>query len=501
MITEKIHRQVEAIDPGLPGATSSRFALAGSAGVRSGPQYNMVRAAMENSGQDFPPEIWTLGAGYDVFGHFAYAGSTKMPLFDWDRAKIITRRKYKLPNIVSAAEVPAVSENLVYGESALELQTNFSNSVSSGMELPGLFSATVQTEINTSTLRKSRHVYSIFQKIMPVMKFIFDYKSAAARELLNEEFKEALSTYDPFELFNIYGTHFLSEIILGGRIHYSSSTKTDVFKSDIDFASTVKGSCALDIGTFSGKVSTHLQQKIDSFNQNSDTKLVAYGGDPALIQDLGSGGSYKEWSESVKTKPGLVDFGNKKVPFIPIWELAADPERQMELKRATDAYLIDLDGKKRLYTDRLVDVVVITGGSGNIAAPAGYEKIGVDLNWAAGGDYIYLCPAFRSAQEIASNPKLRPIIELGVAVGKNARALAGWKRINVDLNKGAGGKFIWLCVKYGTKEQISSAVSDIAVVWGSSGNVPPPFGYTKIPIDLNWDAGGKYIYLCYTRDE
>ena len=40
-------------------------------------------------------------------------------------------------------------------------------------------------------------------------------------------------------------------------------------------------------------------------------------------------------------------------------------------------------------------------------------------------------------------------------------------------------------------------VTDVQVISGGSANICPPEGYTKIDVDLNAGAGGKYIYLCY----
>ncbi|NDK54764.1 hypothetical protein [Pontibacter fetidus] len=46
------------------------------------------------------------------------------------------------------------------------------------------------------------------------------------------------------------------------------------------------------------------------------------------------------------------------------------------------------------------------------------------------------------------------------------------------------------------------AIYDLKVIKGSSSSIEPTDlpGYYKIPVDLNRGAGGKYIYLCFTRD-
>lgn len=77
--------------------------------------------------------------------------------------------------------------------------------------------------------------------------------------------------------------------------------------------------------------------------------------------------------------------------------------------------------------------------------------------------------------------------------GKGASAPAGFEKINVDLNEKAGGKYLYLCKKRGG----GKALQDIQIVWGNNNKVSAPPGYTRIDRDLNEKAGGKYIYLCY----
>jgi len=56
---------------------------------------------------------------------------------------------------------------------------------------------------------------------------------------------------------------------------------------------------------------------------------------------------------------------------------------------------------------------------------------------------------------------------------------------------GAGGDYIYASYKVG-----APPLKGLAVIAGSKG-VTAPTGYTAINVDLNKGAGGKYIYLCY----
>lgn len=70
----------------------------------------------------------------------------------------------------------------------------------------------------------------------------------------------------------------------------------------------------------------------------------------------------------------------------------------------------------------------------------------------------------------------------------------GWTLINEDLNRDAKGRFIFLCYK--TDLDDKESISDITFLLN---NQATPAGYMKIPQDLNAGAGGDLIYLCYKK--
>jgi hypothetical protein len=82
----------------------------------------------------------------------------------------------------------------------------------------------------------------------------------------------------------------------------------------------------------------------------------------------------------------------------------------------------------------------------------------------------------------------------------------GYQLYNADLNKDAGGAYIYLCYKLG--ENADDAITDFfmqyspitrssatATVSHNTNYVP----YTRIGLDLNLGADGDHIYLCYSK--
>ena len=504
MITNRIHRKTLPVVPNLlslhplPPWLRPHF--------RSGPQYNKVRFLMEKDRRSYPEELWALGAGYDIFGFYAYGGSTKLSLFDWNQAKTKQRSGFELPEIVSIHELGASTTESYKGESALKLQTSLSSSVNTGFNISSLFSSTVNTEINVNALRNSRNCYSIIQMLIPLWKFAFDPYSDTAHHLLTPEFKDALESMDPYELFRTYGTHFVSELVIGGRLHYSSSTNELNFKADVEYSIAAEASFSFALGKLGANGYARYKTAIESFNSNSESSIFSIGGDPTVVPSIGlsndqeiNRAKYESWLNSVNVNPAFMDFGSRN-SLKGIWTLMSNAARKEQLNNAANEYIANIGEANSIYSDKIVDVVVIEGGSSSISAPMGYEKYPYDLNKGSGGAFIYVCYAKKSKEVIVSN-NIRPIVDLMVITGKNTSTPAGYVKIPVDLNKGAGGEYIYLCKKYGQSGRHVDGIRDIVIIGGDSSTIPPPYDYTKTPVDLNKGAGGKYIYLCYTKKD
>ena len=137
----------------------------------------------------------------------------------------------------------------------------------------------------------------------------------------------------------------------------------------------------------------------------------------------------------------------------------------------------------------LTGLYVILGP--NTRCSQGYSKLNKDLNKGAEGAYIYICYSFDPA--VSSEPN---IAGLDVILGDSSsiRCVAGWHKVPVDLNKGSGGKFIYICY---ARSSSQDPITNLDVVFDDkdlSGT-----GWRLIDKDLNKGAGGEYIYLIYTN--
>lgn len=89
-----------------------------------------------------------------------------------------------------------------------------------------------------------------------------------------------------------------------------------------------------------------------------------------------------------------------------------------------------------------------------------------------------------------------PITGITVVAYRHSSSTAthGYTRIQKDLNKGAGGDYIY--VDY-TRDIDRQPIRDVGVIRGGSHSIRPPYGWVKIGTDCNKGAGGDYIYVCY----
>lgn len=140
------------------------------------------------------------------------------------------------------------------------------------------------------------------------------------------------------------------------------------------------------------------------------------------------------------------------------------------------------------------EIIIIDGP--NTPTPTGYVKYPDDLNYGAGGAYLYLCTK-------SSNPgKITDLSLQDTGSIDSPSAPSGYKIVRdqsnreVDLNRGAGGNFIWLSYK---SDSSANVITGIGIISSTAAGQNPPEGWVKMGTDLNSGAGGWYIYLIYKK--
>ncbi len=188
-------------------------------------------------------------------------------------------------------------------------------------------------------------------------------------------------------------------------------------------------------------------------------------------------------------------------------------------------------------TTYIRDIQIVYGSTAAKAkakCPSGYTLIDKDLNKGAGGDYMYLCysttDSFSAALDglIVDNKKSNSSIPTSVYSNTSIPMIYScgmWKldyrmldnprnkktnsvyysRIDTDLNKDAGGDYIYLYKQIKTSN-ITSKIQSLDILVSdhkindskyNGYNVLKWYSDSSTNADLNRKAGGAYIYLLY----
>jgi hypothetical protein len=449
------------------------------------------------------PGVEAIGAGYDPFLKYACADSITVQLFDWTMAQTktvtIDGKTYQVPSVVDVQSHNSYTYTDAYGQSINEYQTSLASTV----EVSGgnnFFSGSLSVEYTTQSLTRSENAFTRIQQSLGLWSLRLQRPSEELRSLLQPSFRKYLDDLPrtdaaAAELFKRYGSHFLTGIVMGGRAVYSSATNKLQVNRSYSIDETAKASYKSLTGQLSASEQVKYKQSIESFNQYSESEQTVLGGTQGSKAFSGKAG-FDLWTASVANAPDFVNFVST-IPMDGVWRLCATTEQSAFLENYyTEKWAPARSRNYQLYADYVDSLIVINGTNSNIMPPTGYTKIPYDLNKGAGGRFLYLCYHKASYQPYGTNKQC--VDSLVVIYGKNTPTPPGYTKINQDLNEGAGGEYVYLCYRLANWNN-DIAIKDVTVVGGNSSNVPPPYGYEKLPEDINKGAGGDFIYICYSK--
>ncbi|OQA08781.1 MAG: hypothetical protein BWY65_01359 [Firmicutes bacterium ADurb.Bin373] len=448
------------------------------------------------------PVVMRVGRGYDVFGKYASVDSLKEPVLD--TAKLIKDQKMERIRFDQGENKQTVSESI----------RSYSNSMSTKISASGSyfgFGGSVKANFDSARTQQLNNYFSTYSYV--VKKYgvyvkgaanLRDYLTADAAAMLND------NNVSPGKVFDTFGHYVLVDTITGGRIDYSITASSRASTSYENFKTAAKADFNAVVFSASGSAEYQNVKNRSEYDSNKEETLHSYGGsftlntgqfknDPAVLS---------KWESTLEDNGTLVDFGATTArALVPVWELCNDPVRASNLKAEFEK--LNLAQGNQWPTQKYVtDIVFVTDKNewnARSKCPAGYQLINADLNSGAGGDFIYLC--YKLGENIseaytdffmeytvkAKNPDTKLLTHNSNNVN--------YTRIGTDLNKGAGGDFIYL---WATRANTLPAVTNVAVAFDNPGSVNPdwPSVYwqnTKSPADVNKSVKGKYIYIKYTR--
>ncbi len=142
------------------------------------------------------------------------------------------------------------------------------------------------------------------------------------RSMLSEGFKKDLySDMEPSRLFELYGTHFITSAVMGGRINSYYLYTSD---EQVDFTD-ISAKVSVDVRYLAGKTNVGVEGGYHSYanSQNINVKNtfeVVGGGDFGMYSDADIAAHYANWEKSLDSHASLIgikDSGSLRA----VWEL------------------------------------------------------------------------------------------------------------------------------------------------------------------------------------
>lgn len=379
--------------------------------------------------------------------------------------------------------------------------------------LTGSFKASFEMDYN-SEIKSNQKLITTQSRLYTRRDFIYGATNSELAEFVTREFKSDAKDKSPEELISKYGSHILKDIYLGGRfeLNYLYTNTSGVTTE------AIRASVSASNGWVSGSASGSTDTRRKEVEENSKLLIRAYGGsvtvDPNSIEKARE--SYAAWAQGVEN--GKINFVDC-TEIIPLWEVIAnmDFEGAKDKAKEVDQYFnsksdqIAAEFKASISVKTYIASLHIgTGNTATIAKNVLRQEgvlegniINLDLNRNAGGDFIYL--GYKTTTD--SSKAIRGICANYFSSANSSDITyknSNYKIIATDLNKGAGGKYIYLY--YTTDENAGDPITGIQYQDDETFQYKNADNYEVVRcttngsgMDLNMSVGGDYIYLWFTR--
>ena len=448
------------------------------------------------------PVVMRIGRGYDVFGKYASVDSLKQSVLD--TTKLIQDQKMERIRFDQGENTQIASESI----------RTYSNSMSTKIGASGSifgFGGSVNTNFDQTRTEKLNNYFSTYSYI--VKKYgVYITGTTNLKNYLIPEAKSMInnSSIPATTVFNNFGHYILVDTITGGRVDYSITASSKASTSYENFKAAAKAD--FNVVIFKAGASAEYQniKNKSSYDSNKLQTLRSYGGNFTLNlgQFLSDPQILSKWEATLENNGTLVEFGSTTAKaLVPIWELCDNAIRANYLK--TEFEKLNLAQGNQWPMDKYItDIVFVSNknqASARASCPPGYILIDVDLNAGAGGNYIYLC--YKLGENIN-----QAYTDFFLQNLKNQNQVYTWLTTHngnyanfsinaVDLNQGSGGEYIYL---WNTKDKTLPPIKGIEVVFDSPNNGSADWNSvfwhnSQSAADVKKSVKGKNIYIKYTR--
>ena len=273
----------------------------------------------------------TLGRGYNVFGQYAQISSVKSTVFDFNA--LVGDDFIEATSLDETNYIVASGASSFAYQHQLGVQADISGSSK-------FFSASLSSSYSSSEVNNSSREFATIHVNNNRNQYVIKNRTdrATLKDYLDPTFKERLNdaSYDPEDLFDIYGTHVLMGLKTGARFDYHFSKETQYISKNSSIESEAKASFHSMFSTVSVGVgiNTDSSSEYQSTSELSVTKVVGGNSNIAVATDDG----LSEWLIHLDDTNSVFSNFLDEDGLLPIWDFCDNVERQTQLKNAFTAY-------------------------------------------------------------------------------------------------------------------------------------------------------------------
>jgi MAC/Perforin domain len=292
------------------------------------------------------PGATSLGRGFDIFGRVSNQDSLLTPLIEMrstDRSETVDGVEFEIPLYANVDRNAHSEGKTQFFSTRRKFEEHFAAEANVTATY-GLFTAEFSAAYSSDRKVEESNNFALYD-VMDT-RYTLSLSDASINHI-KEEIRPAFETLpNEFErencevfwmFFSKYGTHYTTQVELGGRLFYYAS----IAKSYTSDAKTASAKMTAEYtGVFGGKVeaSAAWSQADEKWMENRQVSLKVTGGSSNVLSSLvptkgvNKGEIFQEWLQSIRSTPSVMRYKLR-----PISELAP-PEKEQALRDAFGSF-------------------------------------------------------------------------------------------------------------------------------------------------------------------
>jgi len=280
-----------------------------------------------------------LGYGYDVTGQYANSSASKFSVINIDALKSAQPLRVEW-------DLSSTQEGfLTSGENARSYLEKRTTKVKAGVDIP-LFKASVETAFSSSDAFNSKFIYSNYDLVIKQKRAKVNADVSLLKQYLQPTFLADLQSKTPAQMVAAYGTHVLTDIILGAKLEVmyqsesisSERTKSSEIGIDVGLKKLFNITAGLNYSYSDEEKNANINQRLHFRTVGGEPSKAILGtvnlttGTPTIDITGWQGSSTLDNAE-------LIDFGENGL--LPLYELIDDPVKKEAIRNYIIQYLND----------------------------------------------------------------------------------------------------------------------------------------------------------------